>query len=381
MRIGVSRKSRNSLSSRIAGRMISSLLRSEPERDLADDRQLALGVQPVHVLRRDRGVVDDDAGGLHAGPAGRRPDVVDRGGGGLGQHRDVVQQGYESTRHGRSFPSVRTRPVPGRGASPNPSPALAPLGVQRQREVDGGEVGDGELPGQPRQPAVGLRLARARPGRSPGRCAPRRCAAPAPWPRRPTAAPAPPRRRRPPAAASRMVSSRRRRPASSARSRKKSSPSLAVPAARRGRRRPPPAGRAAGSRARAGRRAWPAGRRCGRQRRPASGPSAAMTGSESSSSRASVFAGLMKVGAAGPHSCAVASSAAAVVSGSATSPGSSPRSEASRSIGVSSDHSVVCRTREAGRATYGARAIEQAAASGASSAPMPSSETPRRAAS
>jgi hypothetical protein len=63
----------------------------------------------VHVLRRDSGVVDDDAGSLRAGLTSSEPDVVDRGGGCARQYRHVVQQGYESTRQGKSFRSVSTR--------------------------------------------------------------------------------------------------------------------------------------------------------------------------------------------------------------------------------------------------------------------------------
>ncbi len=84
---------------------------------------------------------------------------------------------------------------------------------------------------------------------------------------------------------------------------------------------------------------------------PASGPSAAMTGSASSSSRARVFAGLTNDSCAGPHSPATSSSAAAIASGSATPSGSSSSSVASWSSGVSSDHRVVCLTRERGSAT------------------------------
>ena len=99
MRIGVSSHGRNWLSSRAAGRMTSSLLRSEPDRDAPDDRQLAVGGEPLHVARRDGGVVDHHAGGLGARPARGGADVVDRGGRELGQRGDVVEQGDESTSH------------------------------------------------------------------------------------------------------------------------------------------------------------------------------------------------------------------------------------------------------------------------------------------
>ena len=46
--------------------------------NLADDRQLALRCQADHVARRDRRIVDDDAGRLGAGFAGRARDIVER---------------------------------------------------------------------------------------------------------------------------------------------------------------------------------------------------------------------------------------------------------------------------------------------------------------
>jgi hypothetical protein len=84
------------------------LVAQRSDGDAPDDRQLAVRCQAVHVLRRDRGVVDDDPRRLHTRPAGGRPDVVDRGGRGARQHPDVVEQRYESTRHGTSFRSVST---------------------------------------------------------------------------------------------------------------------------------------------------------------------------------------------------------------------------------------------------------------------------------
>ena len=153
------------------------------------------------------------------------------------------------------------------------------------------------------------------------------------------------------ASVSRMVSSRSRRPASSARSRKKSSaPSLGARGPRRtaqaatrwsGSRNP-----ATGSPARVA--IWSATRSAAA---PASGPSAAITGSAPSSSSARVLAGFTNDSCAGPHSPATSSSAAAIASGSATPAGISSSSVASRSSGVSRDHSVVCCTRDLGRAT------------------------------
>ncbi len=75
------------------------LVAQRADRDLLDDRQLALGRGAVEVLRGDGGVVDDHAGGLGARPAGRGTDVVDGRSGDAGQRGDVVEQGEESCGH------------------------------------------------------------------------------------------------------------------------------------------------------------------------------------------------------------------------------------------------------------------------------------------
>ncbi len=135
MRIGASSQGRNWLSSSAAGRMNRILLRSEPDRDLADDRELAVGGDAVDVLRRDRGVVDHDARGLGAGAARGRTDVVDRRGRHPGQRGDVVEQPEQPGAHGgkasghdrarASSPAGRTmRAAPAIDRRPRPRPHL-----------------------------------------------------------------------------------------------------------------------------------------------------------------------------------------------------------------------------------------------------------------
>ena len=117
MRIGVSSHGRNWLSSRAAGRMMSSLLRSEPSAMRLMIGSSRSGVEALHVARRHGGVVDDDAGGLGAGAARGGADVVDRGGRQLGERRDVVEQGDESTSHWTSPPGRGAGAPPRAGAS------------------------------------------------------------------------------------------------------------------------------------------------------------------------------------------------------------------------------------------------------------------------
>ena len=75
------------------------LVAQRADRDPLDHRQLALGLEALDVARRDRGVVDDHAGGLHARPARAGGDVVDRGRGHAGDRRDVVEQRGETGAH------------------------------------------------------------------------------------------------------------------------------------------------------------------------------------------------------------------------------------------------------------------------------------------
>jgi hypothetical protein len=77
------------------------LVAQRADRDPLDHREIALGPEPLDVARGDRGVVDDHAGGLHARPARTRGDVVDRGRGRPGEHRDVVEERSETGTHRR----------------------------------------------------------------------------------------------------------------------------------------------------------------------------------------------------------------------------------------------------------------------------------------
>ena len=76
------------------------LVAQRAEGDALDDRQLTVGGQPTDVGRGDRGVVDHDAGGLHARPAGcGQRHVVHRRRGQLGQRRDVIEQSDQTACH------------------------------------------------------------------------------------------------------------------------------------------------------------------------------------------------------------------------------------------------------------------------------------------
>ena len=86
------------------------LVAQRPDGDPLDDRHLALGGHAVDVLRRDGGVVDDDARRLGAGPARRGPDVVDRRGG-----------GRASTATSSSSPNSPPLMGPRVSAGPNPA--------------------------------------------------------------------------------------------------------------------------------------------------------------------------------------------------------------------------------------------------------------------
>ena len=80
------------------------LVAQRADRDPLDHRQLALGPEPLDVARRDRGVVDDHAGGLHARPARAGGDVVDRGGGEAREGHDVVEERGETRAHRSASP-------------------------------------------------------------------------------------------------------------------------------------------------------------------------------------------------------------------------------------------------------------------------------------
>jgi len=75
------------------------LVAERAERDLADHRQFALWLEPDHVARRHRGIVDHHADRLAAGLAGGRCDIVEARGGELGDPGNVVEQCDQSCGH------------------------------------------------------------------------------------------------------------------------------------------------------------------------------------------------------------------------------------------------------------------------------------------
>jgi hypothetical protein len=88
------------LSRSAIGSRTSSLLRRLPTAILAMIGSSRSGRQAGHVARGDGGVVDDHARRLGARLAGGHADIVEAGGGQLGDAGDVVEQGYKSGRHG-----------------------------------------------------------------------------------------------------------------------------------------------------------------------------------------------------------------------------------------------------------------------------------------
>ena len=139
------------------------------------------------------------------GPSGRSARACCRSDGGL-SGRTV--RGRARCRPA-GYPVRRRRTRPGR---PRGSGAERPLVVQGERQVDGGEVGDGQLPGQAGQPGepAGIAVLGQPADRDVVRAP--RCAAPASMASaadRGSRSPAP---SCPPASVSRMVSSRSRRP-------------------------------------------------------------------------------------------------------------------------------------------------------------------------
>jgi hypothetical protein len=68
------------------------LVAQRPDRDLGDDRQLAIGREADHVARRHRGIVDHHPGRLGTGLGGVSHHVVDRRRRDLGQGDNVVEQ-------------------------------------------------------------------------------------------------------------------------------------------------------------------------------------------------------------------------------------------------------------------------------------------------
>ncbi|MCO5555074.1 hypothetical protein L7F22_008614 [Adiantum nelumboides] len=93
--------------------------------DPPDDRQLALGLEPLHVAGGDGGVVDDHTRGLGPGAPGGPGDVVEGGRRQAHQRRDVVEQGEQSAHRVTvrcMAESVRTRGAYGRAGRTGPNP-------------------------------------------------------------------------------------------------------------------------------------------------------------------------------------------------------------------------------------------------------------------
>src|SRR5690606_19354689 len=77
------------------------LVAERAHRNLLDDGQLALRLEPGDIARRHGRVVDDDPGSLRSRTPRGRTHVIDRRGGELGQRSDVVEECCESTTHAR----------------------------------------------------------------------------------------------------------------------------------------------------------------------------------------------------------------------------------------------------------------------------------------
>ena len=110
------------------------LVADRADRDPPDHRQLAVRGDTVDVLRRHRGVVDDDARGLRGRPARGSADVVDGGRRQPRERGDVVEQREQASSHARRLSATaigqssrpgaprppRPRPRPARPAAPGP---------------------------------------------------------------------------------------------------------------------------------------------------------------------------------------------------------------------------------------------------------------------
>ncbi len=77
--------------------------------DLPYDRQLAIGREPVHVFRCDRGIVDHSACSLRRGLHRLTYNVIDRRGRNLRDPRDIVEK-CQKTAHTRLINSYATPP-------------------------------------------------------------------------------------------------------------------------------------------------------------------------------------------------------------------------------------------------------------------------------
>ena len=81
------------------GQQDQELVAKRSRRDLADDRQFALGGESDHVAWRDRGIVDDDAGRLDPRLGGLADHIVKRSRRHLCDRRDIVEKGDQSDAH------------------------------------------------------------------------------------------------------------------------------------------------------------------------------------------------------------------------------------------------------------------------------------------
>ena len=81
------------------GKQDQELVAQRSRRDLAHDRQFALGREPDHVTRRDRGIVDHHAGRLYPRLGGLADHIVKRGRCHFCDRRDIVEKGDQSDAH------------------------------------------------------------------------------------------------------------------------------------------------------------------------------------------------------------------------------------------------------------------------------------------
>ena len=82
-----------------SGKQDQELVAKRSRRDLAHDRQFALGRESDHVTWRDRGIVDDDAGRLYPRLGGLADHIVKGSRCHLCDRRDIVEKGDQSDAH------------------------------------------------------------------------------------------------------------------------------------------------------------------------------------------------------------------------------------------------------------------------------------------
>jgi hypothetical protein len=99
----------------------SSLLNRMFEVQVTRQQFAAFGGEAAHIGRGDRGVVDDHAGRLHAGPPGGRTYIVDRRGGQFGQRGDIIEQTDQTACH--TTPPLRV--LPRRSLRPDAQPVAS----------------------------------------------------------------------------------------------------------------------------------------------------------------------------------------------------------------------------------------------------------------